>query len=369
MPNLRLPGPTPVPPEVYQAMSKQMIDHRGVEFAELIERLTANLQRAFQTTNDLYVLSSSGTGSMEAAIVNTLSIGERVLGVTIGNFGDRFLKIASSYGASVNQLKFDEGEVADPDQIRQALKDDPEITAVLVTHNETSTGITNDLETIAGIVKDEFDKLLLVDAISSLGSIKLPVDEWGLDVVVAGSQKGWMCPPGLSMISFSERAWKAAETSTMPKFYFSMAEAKKSLASGQTPWTPALSLMFGLDYAVQQMLSQGDMQAVYDFHQDMAEYTRTGLKSMGIGLVAKDEKFASNTVTAAWVPEGITDEALLSCLRDEYDIIAAEGRGLLAGKVFRIGHMGYVSKEDINDVFLALKEALPKLGFAPSKVG
>ncbi len=369
MSNLRLPGPTPVPPEVYQAMSKQMIDHRGVEFAELIERLTANLQRAFQTTNDLYVLSSSGTGAMEAAIVNTLSMGERVLGVTIGNFGDRFLKIASSYGASVTQLKFDEGEVADPEKIRQALKDDPEITAVLVTHNETSTGITNDLENIAGIVKDEFDKLLLVDAISSLGSIKLPVDEWGLDVVVAGSQKGWMCPTGLSMISFSERAWKAAETSTMPKFYFSMAEAKKSLSNGQTPWTPALSLMFGLDYAVQQMLSQGDMNAVYDFHQEMAEYTRTGLKSMGIGLVAKDEKFASNTVTAAWVPEGITDEALLSSLRDEYDIIAAEGRGLLAGKVFRIGHMGYVSKEDIDDVFSALKEALPKLGFAPSEVG
>ena len=178
-----------------------------------------------------------------------------------------------------------------------------------------------------------------------------------------------MCPPGLSMISFSERAWKAAETSTMPKFYFSMAEAKKSLALGQTPWTPAISIMFGLDYAVQHMLAQGDMQAVYDFHQEMAQYTRDGLKAMGLGLVAKDERFASNTVTAAWVPEGITDEALLAALRDDYDIIAAEGRGLLTGRVFRIGHMGYVSKEDLDDVFAALREALPKLGYEPAKVG
>ena len=368
MANLRLPGPTPVPPEVYQVMSKQMIDHRGVEFADLIKRLTANLQRAFQTGNDLYVLTSSGTGAMEAAVVNTLSPGDRVLGVTIGNFGDRFLRIAEAYGADVTQLKFPDGEAADPDAIRSALEADPEISAVLVTHNETSTGITNDLETIAGIVKGEFGKLILVDAISSLGSIKLPVDEWGLDVVVAGSQKGWMCPPGLAMISFSEAAWKAAEASTMPKFYFSLAEAKKSLNAGQTPWTPAISLLFGLDYAVQHMLAQGDMQAVYDFHQEMAQYTRDGLKAMGLGLVASDERFASNTVTAAWVPDGITDEALLATLRDDYDIIAAEGRGLLTGRVFRIGHMGYVTKDDLDDVFSALRDALPKLGYEPANV-
>ncbi len=369
MANLRLPGPTPVPPDVYEAMSRQMIDHRGVEFADLLARLTSNLQRAFQTTSDLYVLTSSGTGAMEAAVVNTLSPGERVLGVTIGNFGDRFLRIASAYGASVNQLKFPDGEVADTEAIREALKDDPGISAVLVTHNETSTGITNDLETIAGIVKGEFDKLLLVDAISSLGSIRLPVDEWGLDVVVAGSQKGWMCPPGLAMISFSDRAWRAAESSRMPKFYFSMGEAKKSYLAGQTPWTPAISLLFGLDYAVQQMLAQGDMQAVYDFHQEMAQYTRDGLRAMGLGLVAKDERYASNTVTAAWVPEGITDEALLASLRDEYDIIAAEGRGLLTGRVFRIGHMGYVTRDDLDDVFRALRDALPKLGYEPVNVG
>lgn len=369
MANLRLPGPTPVPDDVFQAMNKQMIDHRGVEFAALITRVGDNLKRAFETTNDVFVLTSSGTGGMEAAIVNTLSPGQRVLAISVGNFGDRFSRIAKAYGASVNDLKFPEGEAADPDAIRQALKDDPDITAVLVTHNETSTGITNDMETIAGVVKGEFDKLLLVDAISSLGSIRLLVDEWKLDVVCAGSQKGWMCPPGLAMISFSERAWEASKTSTMPKFYFNITEAKTAHGKGQTPWTPAVSLLFGLDYAVRKMLARGDMEEVYEFHRDIADYTRKGLKALGLDLVAKDDKHASNTVTACFVPEGITDEALLSTLRDDYDIIAAEGRGLLTGRVFRIGHMGYVSKEDIDNVFDALKDALPKLGYEPAKVG
>lgn len=368
MANLRLPGPTPVPDDVFKAMTKQMIDHRGVEFAELITRLSDNLRRAFETKNDVFVLTSSGTGAMEAAVVNTLSPGERVLAVTVGNFGDRFSRIAKTYGASVNELKFPDGEAADPEQIRQALKADPAITTVLVTHNETSTGITNDIETIAKIVKKEFNKLILVDAISSLGSIRLPVDAWDLDVVCAGSQKGWMCPPGLAMISVSERAWEAAKHSKMPKFYFDLTQAKKSHAMGQTPWTPAVSLLFGLDYAVQKMLQRGDMEEVYRFHQEIASYTRKGLVDLGLELVAKDEKHASNTVTACYVPEGITDEALLSMLRDEYDIIAAEGRGLLTGRVFRIGHMGYVTKEDIDDVFAALRKALPKLGFEPAKV-
>jgi aspartate aminotransferase-like enzyme len=367
MANLRLPGPTPVPDDVFQAMTKQMIDHRGVEFADLLARLTKNLQTAFETKNDVFVLTSSGTGAMEAAIVNTLSPGERVLAVTVGNFGDRFSRIASSYGADVNQLKFPEGEAADPTMIRQALESDPDITSVLVTHNETSTGITNDMETIAGIVKGEFNKLLLVDAISSLGSIRLPVDDWGLDVVCAGSQKGWMCPPGLSMISMSERAWEASKNAKMPKFYYDLTEARKAVVKGQTPWTPAVSLLYGLDFAVQKMLAQGDMEAVYSFHEEIASYTRKGLVDMGIELVATEERYASNTVTAAWVPEGITDEALLSALRDDYDIIAAEGRGLLAGRVFRIGHMGYVSTEDIDDVFDALRDLLPKLGFEPTK--
>jgi len=366
MSNLRLPGPTPVPPDVVEAMGHPMIDHRGKQFREMLFRITESLKQAFETKNDVFLLTSSGTGAMEAAVVNTLSPGDKVLAVSIGNFGDRFSKIAKAYGADVTDLKSDEGLAADPEAIRAALKADPGIKAVLVTHNETSTGITNDLETIAGIVKGEFDKLFLVDAVSSLGSIRVATDAWGLDVVVSASQKGWMCPPGLAMIAVSPRAWEAAKTAKMPKFYFDLTEAKSSLSKGQTPWTPTISVMYGMDHALQLMLDRGDMQAVYDFHTKIAQYTRDGLVKLGLKLVAQDERYASNTVTAAWVPEGITDSALLTMLRDEYDIIAAEGRGVLAGKVFRIGHMGYVRTEDIDDVLTALRDALPKLGFTPT---
>ena len=346
-----------------------MIDHRGVEFKAIMERLTENLQRAFHTKNDVLLLTSSGTGGMEAAVTNTLSPGDHVLAVSTGNFGDRFSRIAKTYGAAVVDLKFPEGESADPAAVRQALQEHPDVTTVLVTHNETSTGITNDLEALAGVIKGEFSKLLVVDAISSLGSIPLETDGWGVDVVVAASQKGWMCPPGIAMISLSERAWQAAEQARMPRFYFDLAQARKSAAIGQTPWTPAISLIYGMDYAVQKMLAGGDMQAVYDFHARIAQYTRDSLTGLGLKLVAKDVKHASNTVTAAWLPEGVTDEALLSMLRDDYQVVAAEGRGQLAGQVFRIGHMGYVSESDIDDVTAALREALPRLGFVPAAAG
>ena len=365
MSNLRLPGPTPVPDEVVNAMGQPMIDHRGVAFNEIFSRLSKNLKIAFETENDVYVLTSSGTGAMEAAITNTLSIGQKVLAISIGNFGDRFSKIAKVYGADVVDLKFPEGEAADLEMVRQALKENPLVTAVLVTHNETSTGITNDLEGLAAIIKGEFDKLLIVDAISSLGSMPLATDKWGLDVVISASQKGWMCPPGIAMIAMSPRAWASSEKATMPRFYFDLVEVKNWADKGQTPWTPAISIIFGLDYAVQQMVAQGDMKTVYDFHARIAKYTRDGLTDIGLELVASDLKYASNTVTAAWVPDGITDQALLGALRDDYDIIAAEGRGILTGKVFRIGHMGHVSEEDIDGVINALRDALPKLGFQP----
>ncbi|MBM3939313.1 MAG: alanine--glyoxylate aminotransferase family protein [SAR202 cluster bacterium] len=361
MANLRLPGPTPVPDDVVKAMSKPMIDHRGAEFAGILRRVTENLKKAFETKNDVFVLTSSGTGAMEAAVVNTLSVGEPVLAVSIGNFGDRFGKIAQTYGAKVTNLKFPEGEISDVAKIREALRKDPSITSVLVTHNETSTGITNDLEAISKVVKGEFDKLFLVDAISSLGSIRLAMDAWGIDVAASASQKGWACPPGLAMIAMSPRAWEAAKKANMPKFYFDLTEAKKSLEKGQTPWTPAVGLLYGLDHALRNMLAKGDMRATYDFHAEIAGYTRDRLRQLGLRLVAKDMKYASNTVTAAYLPDGVRDSALLNTLRDEYDIIAAEGRGVLAGKVFRIGHMGYVTKADIDDVIQALEKALPKL--------
>lgn len=365
MVNLRLPGPTPVPEDVVEAISQPMIDHRGKEFHAIMRRLTANLQKAFETTNEVYVLTSSGTGAMEAAIINVLSPGDKVLAVSIGSFGDRFSKIAKAYGAHVTDLKFPEGEAADPDAIREQLKADPTIKSVLVTHNETSTGITNDLEAIAHVIKGEFDKLFIVDAISSLGSIRMAMDAWNIDVVASASQKGWACPPGLAMIAMSPRAWKASDAATMPRFYFDLREARTSLKKGETPWTPAVGLVYGLDYALQKMLAGGDMTATYQFHAKIAQYTRDGLIKLGLKLVATDLKHASNTVTACYLPDGVTDAALLTMLMHDYNIVAAEGRGLLAGKCFRIGHMGYVTEKDIDDVLNALKLALPRLGCQP----
>ncbi len=365
MVNLRLPGPTPVPEDVVKAMSKPMIDHRGKEFHEIMKRLTANLQRAFETENEVYVLTASGTGGMEAGIVNVLSPGDKVLAVSIGSFGDRFSKIAKTYGAHVTDLKFLEGKAADPAAVREKLQADPTIKAVLATHNETSTGITNDLEAIAKIVKGEFDKLFIVDAISSLGSIRMAMDAWNIDVVASASQKGWACPPGLAMIAMSERAWKASDDAKMPRFYFDLREARNSLHKGETPWTPALGLVYGLDYALQKMLAMGDMAATYQFHAKIAQYTRGGLIKLGLKLVATDLQQASNTVTACYLPDGVTDAALLTMLMNDYNIVVAEGRGLLAGKSFRIGHMGYVSEKDIDEVLNALGLALPRLGFKP----
>ena len=254
---LRIPGPTPIPSQILETMSKQMINHRGKEFSDLIWGATQRLKEIFQTKGDIFILTGSGTGGMEAVIVNTLSPGDRVLSVSIGAFGDRFADIAQSFGADVVKPRFEWGKAADPDEVRKALNDDPSIRAVLVTHNETSTGVTNNLASISRVVRG-FDKLLLVDAISSIGSIDLPVDEWGCDVVVTGSQKGWMAPPGVSMVSVSKRAWRANREARMPRFYWDFQKAKDYLENrGQTPWTPALTTFYALSASLEMMAQEG----------------------------------------------------------------------------------------------------------------
>ncbi len=256
MVNLRIPGPTPLPDEVLKAISRQMINHRGQEFKQLLADVTAKLKTLFQTKNDLFLLTGSGTGGLEAAVVNTLSPGDKVLSVSVGVFGDRFANIAKQFGAEVTPLTFEWGKAADPDAVRKALQADTKIKAVMVTHNETSTGVTNDLKSISTIVK-EFDKLLLVDAISSLGSIELPVDEWHCDVAISGSQKGWMVPPGMAMVSVSEAAWQAHAKAKMPRFYWDFTRAKNYLAKSETPWTPAISIVFGFAVSLDMMLKEG----------------------------------------------------------------------------------------------------------------
>ena len=360
MAQLRIPGPTPCPPEVLEAMSRQMINHRGVEFAQLIQDVTAKLQTMFQTKNDVFILTASGTGALEAAIVNTLSPGDKVLSVSVGVFGNRFASIAKTYGADLMPLNSEWGKAADVDTVRKALQDEPKIKAVLVTHNETSTGVTNDLAAISKVVK-EAGKLLLVDAISSLGSINVPVDEWHCDVVATGSQKGWMVPPGMAMVSVSEEAWQAHAKAKMPRFYWDFSKAKSYLEQGQTPWTPAVSIMFAFQVALDMILKEG-LPNVVARHERIAKIARDGVKSLGLSLFA-DEKYASNTVTAVAATNGLDVKKLNKIMREEYQIVLAGGQQTLGGKIFRIGHLGWVTEDDIKTVISVLGVVLPKAGF------
>jgi len=358
---LRIPGPTPLPEEVLQAMAQQMINHRGPEFAEMIRESTAILKGMFQTKGDVLILTGSGTGGMEAAVVNSLSPGDKVLSVANGVFGERFADMAEAFGAEVSRLRFEWGQAVDPDAVRVALSRDTAIRAVLVTHNETSTGVTNDMASIGATVR-EFDKLLVVDAISGLGAIDLPIDAWGCDVVVTGSQKGWMAAPGLAMVGVGERGWQAHAEAKMPRFYWDFGRAKKYLDErGQTPWTPGLTTIYGL-HAGLRLLKQEGFGNVIARHARVGAKAREGVKSLGLSLFA-DEKHASNTVTAVKVPDGVDVKKLRGVLRDEYDTVLAGGQQSLEGKIFRIGHLGYVTEADMDAVLGALKGALPKAGF------
>ncbi len=361
--NLRTPGPTPIPDDIVEAMGNPMINHRGPEFDELIKKVTAQLKQVFMTSNDLFILTASGTGALEASLVNTLSAGDKVVAATAGSFGDRFIDMAVAFGADVNRLDFEWGEPVDPDAIRQALREDPEVQAVMITHNETSTGVTHPLEEIARIVKQEFDKLLLVDAVSSLGCLPLPVDAWDCDLVGTASQKGFMIPPGLAFISVSERAWEAQKTATMPRFYFDLAEAKRTLERGQTPFTPNVAAMYGLSLGLDKILDEG-LEGVFGRHASIGQFTRDSIRELGLELLVSDERYASNTVTAVKMPEGIDGRALMGRLRTEKNVVLAGGQGKLSSSIFRIGHLGHVSEGDIVEVIDALKELLPEVGFS-----
>lgn len=361
--NLRIPGPIPVPEEILETMARPMINHRGPQFKEMLFRVTDRLKQVFKTSGDVFILTSSGTGAMEAAIVNTLSPGDRVLCASMGNFGDRFGEIAGRFGADVRMLSFDPGTAVDAGRIRSALEGDPDVSAVLVTHNETSTGVVNDLEAIAGVVKGEFGKLLLVDGISSVCSLPLRTDEWGCDVVATASQKGWMLPPGLAFLSFSEAAWEAHAKATMPRYYFDVEQYRHYFELGQPPYTPALSLIFALDAALESIIAEG-VDALLERHTSIAQMTRDGIKALGLSLFP-DESVASDTVTAVAVPEGVDADRLLAIVREDHGVVLATGQGAQKSKLFRIGHMGRVAPEEIQDVLDALAAALPRAGFSP----
>jgi aspartate aminotransferase-like enzyme len=352
-PNLRIPGPTGLPPTVRAAGARQMINHRGPEFASMLDRILNGMKPYFGTSSDIAMITTAGTGGLEAAIVNTLSPGDRVLGVSIGSFGDRFAKIARIYGADVTKIEVDWGQAADPEVLRAELDRAPGYKAVLLTHNETSTSVMNPIAELAAVVRDRApDTLILVDSVSGLGAVPFEMDAWGIDVVVTGSQKAWMAAPGLAMIAASQRAWKAMETATMPRLYLDLLAHRESHAGGQTPFTPAIAVVYQVDEGLRLMTEEG-AEHVFARHEACAAASRAGLAALGFDLFA-DPRYASRTVTAATVPDGLDWKSFNGAVKAR-GVVLAGGQGKLAGKIFRLGHLGSVTLEEILGAMSALE--------------
>jgi aspartate aminotransferase-like enzyme len=356
---LLTPGPTPIPPQVAEAESKPIIHHRTPQFQAVLKEVSEGLKYVFQTTNDVFILASSGTGAMEAAVVNLLSPGDTAITVQGGKFGERWTEICSSYGINTEIINVEWGKAVEPKEIEKRLKANPKIKAVFATLCETSTGVVNDIEAIGRVIKDT-DAVLVVDAISGLGAIDLKTDAWFCDVVVSGSQKGLMLPPGLGFISVSPKAWKLVESSKCPKYYLDLKAAKKALAQTDTPFTPAITLIIALAESL-KMIKQDGLENVFLRHKKMADATRAAIKALGLELFAPQA--CSDVVTAVKVPQGIDGEKLVKTMRDTYGVTIAGGQSELKGKVFRIAHMGYIEEFDIIVCLACLEKALYQMGY------
>jgi len=358
--NLRIPGPTPIPMEVREAQAAPMIDHRGSEFAALQREICAGIGPLIGHTGDVLLLTGSGSGAMEAAIVNTLSPGDRVLAVSIGAFGDRFARIATIFGASVERLDVTWGQAADPAQLAERLAGGEPYRAVLLTHNETSTGVVNPLQALAEVVHAApGDPLVVVDGISGLGAVPFEMEAWGIDLVVSASQKAWMASPGISIAAVGPRAWAALETARMPRAYWDFAEARHWAELGQTPWTPAVSVLYGLRVGVRRLLAEG-RERTWARHAAIAAGAGAGLQALGLRLVAAIPE-RSHTVTAAWLPHGLEWKPFNAALRAE-GLIVAGGQGAWAGRILRFGHMGEVAASELADAVRVMGAVLSVSG-------
>jgi aspartate aminotransferase-like enzyme len=357
--NLRIPGPTPLPPAVRQAMGRQMVNHRGPEYASVQAEVVDSLKYFFQTTQDVLLFAASGTGGLEASLVNVLSPGDRVLAVGMGLFGRRFAGVAEAFGLEVRRLEVPWGEAVGQEALSRALAEESPPTAVLLTANETSTGVMNDLRLLTPLVRQgrADDPLLLVDAVSALGAVNLPMDALGIDVLVTGSQKAWMAPPGMAMLGVSARAWQAHQTARLPRFYWDFTRQHAAQAKHQDAWTPAVATMFGLQAGLRMMRAEG-RAAIFARHARIAAYTQAGLLDLGLNLFAA-EGARSHTVTAAVVPDGVNGKLLVARMREQSRVVVAGGQDRLAGKIVRIGHMGWVDEPAIDRCLEALKTALP----------
>jgi len=355
---LLTPGPTPLPPQVQEALSRPIIHHRTAQYRALFTRVLQNLQTAMQTTQPVLLFTSSGTGAMEAACCNLLSPGDGAIVILGGKFAERWQTLAQVFGAKVTAVPVAYGEAVDPDDVRKALKHNPDAKVVFSTLCETSTGVVHDLSAIGALVR-ETPAVLVTDAISGLLADACKTDVWGMDVVVSGSQKGLMLPPGLAVMSLSPKAWKLVEQSKSPRFYFDLRLYRKALEDDDTPFTSSVSLVVALDEALKLLLEDG-LERVLQRVALMAQATRAGVEAMGLSLFAKRP---SNAVTAVSVPPGVDGKKLTKHLQDRYHVTIAGGQGEMAGKVFRIAHMGYIAPFDLLVAISAVELSLLELGW------
>lgn len=367
---LMIPGPTPVPDAVLEAISRDPLGHRTKEFSKVLLEVTASLKKLAECEGDAILLTASGTGAMEAAIANTINPGDKVLSLICGVFGERWAKIAEAYGAEVERLKVEPGEAIQPDLLREKLRADRNraIKAVTMTHNETSTGVINELQQLALTVR-EHGALCIVDAVTSYGAAPISFTAWGIDVMVSGSQKALMLPPGMSVVFMGERAWEAAERCKSPRFYFNLLKAKDSLNQETTPFTPNVSYVVGLKTSLDMMKQEG-YKAVFARHDRMKRALRAGITGMGLKLFVPKETHASPTITSILPPASASVDAIRRTLKERYNIRIADGQDALKSKIFRIGHMGYMFERDILMTLAALESSLMELGYrCPSGIG
>ena len=359
---LMIPGPTPVPESVMMEIAKHPIGHRSSEFSSILKEVYENLKYVFQTKNDVFMFTSSGTGAMCAALENLVNEGDNVLCLSLGNFGNRWAKIAESRGANVEKIEVEAGEVIDPEVLRKRLAEDTDkkIKIVTLTHSETSTGAANDVKTLCSIIR-EHGAISVVDGVTSVCAMPCKPDEWGIDVLVSGSQKGFMIPPGLAFLTANERAWKVYEQCKHPSFYFDWAAHKKAVEGDTTPFTPAVNLIVGLNQALKMIKEEGidNMNARHKRH---ATALRKAIKAINLELLVKDDNNASHSITSILPPDGISVPDIRSTMKKDFDIVVANGQNKLKDKIFRMGTLGFVCDRDLIAAVGALEATLVKLG-------
>ncbi len=356
---LLAPGPTPVPPEILLSMALPIIHHRSPDFVPIIDSAKKGLQWIYQTKNDVLILCSTGTGGMVGTVNNFFSPGEKVLVINGGKFGERWTKICQAYGLKVEELMVEWGYAVKISDVDAALKKAPDIKAVFVQATETSTGVSHDIEGLGRLIRNYPDTLFVVDAISALVAHDLRTDEWGIDIMIGGSQKGLMLPPGLAFVSIGEKAWKRNESSKMPRFYFNFKKERENLSKNQTNFTSAVTLIIGLNEAIKILQKEG-LQNVFTRHARLAHATREAVKALGLSIYSKESP--SNSVTAIEAPQGIDGQLIYKTLREKYGITGAGGQDKARGKVFRLAHLGYADTFDIITGIAALEMVLKELG-------